>query len=141
MRIMLIAAVAAALVTVSGYITSWFTRAPGSNCSTKPISETWAQDRAYKATLLVRDCNMEETIFYTVRVDAFSPPLRNAWFTIEEIDDDECPDAPPVVHWDGPRTLVSEMRTKTLRGSLVRNIGQDLIMRITYARSSNAFPN
>jgi hypothetical protein len=141
-RLTLLAAAAAALVTVTAYTTSWLTRSLESTCSTKPISGTWAQDRAYKATLLRKDCNLSETIFYAVRIDAFSPLLRHAWFTIEEIGDDERPPAPPTLRWTGAQNLAIEMVTKTLRGSLVRNVGQDLTTSVTYvARLPMAFPN
>jgi hypothetical protein len=129
------------LLLGTAYVTSYFARLPESNCSTSPISEAWAEDHAYKATLLEKQCNKWETIFYSVRVDAYSPPLRRAWFTIEQVEDDERPVA-PVVRWEMRRALLIEMQTRTLSGTIQRHVGDDLtIVRRFQAREPNAFPN
>ena len=127
---------------VTVYVTSYISRLPESNCSTGPISELWSEDHAYKASLLKKNCKMDETIFYSVRIDAHSPPLRHAWFTKREIADDEYPSGPPMVSWITPRKLEIEMRTRTLRGSLVEHVGDDLtVVRIFNASEPEAFPN
>lgn len=44
-------------------VTSYCARLPESNCVTTPASEYLAPDRAYKATVLEKDCNMGEDLF------------------------------------------------------------------------------
>src|SRR5882757_9721357 len=131
----------AALVAVTAYVTSWLARGPEQYCSTAPVMEFWSGDRAYKATLLIKNCNKDESIFYRVRVDAMSPPLKYGWFKYLDLDDDERPNAPPLVRWDRPRLLSIEMQTRTLRGSIVQNVGEDLSTSVTYvAKEPAAFP-
>jgi hypothetical protein len=138
MKGLLIAGAIALLV----YLTSYIARLPESNCTTSPASEIWSPDRAYKATLLVKDCNLSETIFYSIRVDAYSPPLSTGFFTHEVIEDDERPSEPPTVRWDTPRKLAVEMKTRTLHGTVQRHSGDDLTIVRTYiARQPDAFPN
>lgn len=131
-----------ALIAVTVYTTSYLARLPESNCSTSPVSELWSEDRVYKATILMKDCNMGETIFYSVRVDAYPPPPRRGWFTKREIDNDERPSEPPAVRWEAPRTLLIEMKTRTLVGSMREHVGDDLtIVRVFAAQAPDAFPN
>ncbi len=63
-----------AAVGVTAYVTHWITAGPEQYCKTTSTAESWAPDRAYKATVFKKDCNSGESIFYSVRVDAFSPP-------------------------------------------------------------------
>jgi hypothetical protein len=43
----------------------WYVaRLPESNCASKSIGTFWNADRAFKATLLEKDCNAGETLFY-----------------------------------------------------------------------------
>jgi hypothetical protein len=125
------------------YATSYISKLPESNCTTSPISSLWSDDRAYEATILKMDCNMSETIFYSVRIDAFSPPLREAWFTKQEIESDEfpVPSEPPSIRWIDSRHLEITMKTKTIGGMLNEHVGHDLIITRTYIASSpSAFP-
>lgn len=129
-------------VAVVIYITAYVARLPESNCSTKSVSEIWSEDRAYKATILLKNCNIGETLFYSVRVDARSPPLRLAWFTNREIEDDERPSEPPKVRWQSPRALLIEMTTRTTEGTIRESVGDDLtIIRRFSAKEPRAFPN
>jgi hypothetical protein len=122
-RIVLVAMVAA-LMAITAYITSWLARGPEPDCSTEAAKEFWSQDRAYKAALLIKNCNLGESILYRIRVDAMSPPLKRGWFQYIDLDNDERPDALPSIRWDGPRWLSIEMQTRTLRGSIVQNTGR-----------------
>jgi hypothetical protein len=63
------------------YGTAYVMRLPESNCANSNVSELWASDHAYKATLIKKDCNMGEAFIFSVRVDAYAPPLTRAWFT------------------------------------------------------------
>jgi hypothetical protein len=130
------------LIAIAVCVTSHVARLPESNCSTSPVFDLPSEDQAYSATVLVKDCNVGETIFYSVRIDARSPPLRLGWFTIYEIEDDERPDGPPELRWEALRTLVIEMPTRTLAGLIRTHIGDDLILvRNFRAKAPDAFPN
>jgi len=130
------------VIALTAYASSYIARLPESNCHTTPVSDLWSDDRAYKATVLVKNCNLDETIFYSVRIDAYSPPLRLGWSTHEVIESDERPFEVPTVRWKEPRTLAIEMETKTLRGSIELHVGDDLTIVRTYiAKTPEAFPN
>jgi hypothetical protein len=121
----------------------WFivyvARLPESNCKTTPISEYFAPDRAYKATVLEKNCNRGETFFYTVRIDAYSPQLSKAWFNRAELESGLDGQNPPVVHWAEPRRVEVLVKTHALAGTLTVHMGQvwgqDLILVRTYEPS------
>lgn len=114
----------------------------GQNCSTSLVTESWATDRAYKIALSKKDCNSGESIFYSARIDAFSPPLRAAWFTVRELDDDEYPERAPALTWTGSRQIEINMPTRTLNGRLAEHAGDDLtIIRVFTASKPDAFPS
>ena len=48
------------------YLTSYISRLPESNCTTRRVSKSWSSDRAYNATLLRKECNLGETAFMMV---------------------------------------------------------------------------
>jgi hypothetical protein len=131
------------IVVLTAVVTSYIARLPESNCSTSVISETWSEDRVYKATTQVKDCNAGETQFYSVRVDAHGPQLpHGGWFATYDVKDDERNPGPPDVYWDAPRTLSIDMKTGTLSGSIRQNAGDDLTVIQTYtAKTPNQFPN
>src|ERR1700746_3846190 len=88
---------AIALVVVAGltaYWPHWIPLGPERYCKTSSTAESWAPDRAYKATVFKKDCNLGESIFYSVRVDAFSPPERHSFFTTRQLEADVWPDEP-----------------------------------------------
>jgi hypothetical protein len=129
-------------VGVTSYL-SYCAALPASpNCRVTSLSEIWAPDHAYKATLVKKDCNLGESIFYSVRIDAFSPPLRDAWFSTREIEDDEYPAGPPDVRWSAERQLEITMPTRAMSGSVTDRAGDDLVVvRIYLASKPEAFPN
>jgi hypothetical protein len=139
LRMAIWAIVTVAAVVLAVVVTSYVARLPESNCSTSAVSETWSEDRFYKATTQLKDCNAGETQFYSVRVDAGGP---RGWFAIYDVEDDEeHPGSPPDVHWDASRVLSITMKTGTLRGSIRRNVGDDLTVIQTYtAKTPNQFP-
>jgi hypothetical protein len=131
------------VVGVTAYVTHWVTLGPEQYCKTSSTAESWAPDRAYRATVLKKDCNLGESIFYSVRVDAFSPPERSAWFTTRELEADVWPDQPrpPELTWTTPRQLEITMVTMTLGGRLTEHVGDSLtIVRIFNAAKPDAFP-
>jgi hypothetical protein len=138
------AIVVVAIVLLTAVVTSHVARLPESNCSTSAVSETWSDDRLYKATIERKDCDDGETQFYSVRVDADRPKEPGGgWFATYKVQDDEAnPDGPPDVHWDNPRTLSIGMKTQTLRGSIRQNVGDDLTVIQTYtAKAPDRFPH
>jgi len=133
-----------AVVGLTAYATHWITLGPEKYCKTSSTAESWAPDRAYKATVFKKDCNLGESIFYSVRVDAFSPPERTPWFTNRELEADVWPEEPrpPNLIWTTPRQLEITMATKRLDGRLTEHIGNELtIVRIFNAMKPDAFRN
>jgi hypothetical protein len=128
---------------VTIYITSFIARLPESTCKTTSESVHWTQDRAYKATLLKKSCNLGETLFYSIRIDAYSPPLKRAWFVpAYELENDDYPDRPPALQWTSPRRLEVAVSTRTTSGTITTNVGDDLtLVRIYRPREPGAFPN
>lgn len=129
---------------VTAYISHRMTLGPEAYCETSSIAESWAPDRAYKATVFKKDCNLGESIFYSIRVDAFSPPERMAWFTVRELENDAWPAPPelPKVTWSAARQLEIVSGTKTLGGQLSELAGDNLtIIRIFSPLTPDAFPN
>jgi hypothetical protein len=138
------AIVVVAIAVLTAVVTSYVARLPESNCSTSAVSETWSEDRLYKATIQLKECNEGETRFYSVRVDADRPnEPGGGWFATYAVQDDEPnPDGPPDVHWDTPRTLSISMKTQSLRGSIRQNVGDDLTVVETYtAKAPDQFPH
>ncbi|HWE76716.1 MAG TPA: hypothetical protein VG328_26355 [Stellaceae bacterium] len=144
MKLAISGAIVLAAIGVTAYVTSAFMRSPDYYCTTKPITELWTSDRAYKATLFEKNCNSGESLFYSVRVDAFSPPLRRGWFNNTEIEYDaryDVADSPPALRWATPRQLEIKMKTYTLSGTLKSHNGDDLTMvRIFEPEAPDTFP-
>jgi hypothetical protein len=111
---------AALLLRIVWYVA----RLPDSNCTSKSVGEFWNADRAFKATLLVKNCNAGETLFYSARIDAYSPPLHGSWFLpgIQLESDQDWPRTVPVVRWTTPRQVEIDVDTDTVAGSLTRLI-------------------
>lgn len=117
-----------------------FRKGPG--CTSALLTEMWSADRAYSAALHKKDCNQGESILYSVRVDAHSPPLRIDWSSNYELRNDKYPDQAPSLLWRSDRELEITVKTRTLRGKLQVNAGDDLTITEAYDPSDpNAFPN
>ena len=131
------------LIGLAVYFLWYVVHLPESNCTTKSVAALWAPDRAYKATLLEKKCNLSESLFYSVRVDAYSPPLKTGWFVPGfELENDQYPTGHPQLRWATPRRLEISVATRTMTGSLVENAGDDLTVVRTYtAHDPGAFPN
>jgi hypothetical protein len=117
------ALVLAFILTV--YLTSYISKLPESNCATEPVSSLWTNDRAYKATLLKKDCNLSETIFYSVRIDK-----PDDWFLRVEIEEDPYPAqaAEPAMKWDSHR-LAIDIPAEKFTGSIERREGDLTVVR------------
>jgi hypothetical protein len=111
------------------YLTSYFSRLPESNCTTGPVSSSWSSDSAYKATLLRKDCNLSETVFYSVRIDK-----PGAWFLMVEIEEDPYPAQAfePAMKWD-PHKLQIDIPAEKFSGSIERREGDLTVVR-SYVR-------
>jgi hypothetical protein len=104
---------------------TWYVaRLPESNCSSKPVAELGNEDRAFKATLIEKNCNAGETLFYSVRIDAHSPPLRNGWFIPGyELEGDETwPRQIPTLRWVTPRQLEILVKTEMVGGTITNRV-------------------
>ena len=107
------------------YLTSYISRLPETNCTTGPVSSLWSGDNVYKATLLKKDCNLGETIFYSVRVDKLG-----AWFLGVEIEEDPYPAqaSEPAVKWDLHKLKI-DIPAETFSGSIEHREGDLTVMR------------
>ena len=116
-------------VALAIYLTSYFSRLPDSNCTTSPVSSSWSSDRAYKATLLRKDCNLGETVFYSVRIDK-----AGAWFLRVEIEEDPNPaqSSEPTMRWDSHKLEV-DIPAEAFSGSIERREGDLTVVR-SYVR-------
>jgi hypothetical protein len=134
---MSIALIGAFIITI--YVTEYVARLPESNCTSSPISSLWSSDHTYKATLLKKDCNLGETIFYSVRLDKPSTRTDREWFFVEEIEADPYPaeTPPPEMKWDLHR-LEIDTAAEMLSGAMERREG-DLTLIRSYV--SRAKPN
>src|ERR1700728_4807471 len=105
-------------------VTWYIARLPESNCSSKPVAESWNEDHAFKATLIKKNCNAGETLFYSVRVDAHSPPLHSGWFVPGyELEADETwPRQIPSFRWVTPRELGVTVNTGTVSGTVTNTV-------------------
>ena len=56
---------------IVAYVSHWMTLGSAAYCKTSSIAESWTADRAYKATVLMKDCNLSESISYSVRSRRF----------------------------------------------------------------------
>jgi hypothetical protein len=107
------------------YLTSYFSRLPESNCTIGPVSSSWSRDSAYKATLLRKDCNLGETVFYLVRIDK-----PGAWFLRVEIEEDQNPahSSEPTMRWDSHKLEV-DIPAEAFSGSIERREGDLTVVR------------
>lgn len=111
----------------------------GPSCVTTSEAEFWSPDRIYKAALSKKDCNLGESIVYSVRVDHLT---HRQWFAVWDVETDERPERPPKVIWTADRALEITMPTRTLSGKLTQYVGDDLTMTRVYAATKpDAFPN
>jgi len=92
---------------------------------TSPVSSSWSHDRAYEATLLRKDCNLGETVFYSVRIDR-----AGAWFLRLEIEQSPFPDqaVEPAMKWDAHK-LEIDIPAETFSGSIERRAGALTVVR------------
>jgi hypothetical protein len=115
------------------YLTSYISRLPESNCSTEPVSSSWSSDHVYKATLLRKNCNSSETVFYSVRIDK-----PEAWFFKQDIERDPWPahTSEPIMKWDSHKLEIG-IPAQTLTGSIEQQREGDLTVVRAYIRPSN----
>lgn len=112
------------LITVS-FVTGRFgaiDNDPDKNCHTSAVTDVWSSTRSYEAILLKKNCNEDESIFYTVRLNFFAPtagPLGDrSSFAIHDLENDDYPDTKPELYWENSRTLVAVVKTRELAGTL-----------------------
>jgi hypothetical protein len=126
-------------LVLTAYVTHWITLGPQPDCKTSSTAESWAPDGAYKATVFKKNCNMDESIFYSVRVDAFSPPERYSFFATRQLEGPDHP-PPPELTWSTPRQLEITMTTARLSGRLTERVGDSLAIVRIYDAKPAAFP-
>jgi hypothetical protein len=107
------------------YLASYVSRLPEANCTTSSVSSLWSGDHVYKATLLKKDCNLGETVFYSVRVEK-----PDAWFLRVEIEEDPYPAqaSEPAVSWDLHRLEIG-IPAETFSGSIQHRVGDLSVVR------------
>jgi hypothetical protein len=68
-------------------------------------------------------------LFYSIRIDAYAPPIAHAWFVPGvELEDHSYPTGNPAFQWAGPRRLEVVVSTRALTGSLTTHVGDDLTL-------------
>jgi len=94
-------------------------------CTTASVTSLWSGDRAYEATLLKKDCNHEETIFYSVRIDK-----PHEWFMIQDVEEDgyPTPAVQPHLKWSAHRLQI-DIPARSLRGSYEHREGDLSVVR------------
>ena len=113
-------------------------------CKTMTIATSWSPDRIYEASLIEKNCNQGESLFYSVRIDAKPRPGRRGWFVPGyELENDLVhPESPPAMTWATPRRLEIKVGTRTLAGSLELSAGDDLtVVRDYVPAARGAHPN
>lgn len=131
-------AVAILFLAVTIYLTSYIARLPESNCSTAQLQDFWSADRRYRSVLMKKECNLGETIFYSVRLETSGKPRLEGWYVVLNIegeggiDEDE-----PSVEWISPNTLEIKSTTGTLKGTIERRIEEVTIIRSYRPRGSS----
>jgi hypothetical protein len=110
------------------YITSYISRLPESACFTRPISAVWSSDHLYEATLLRKDCDDGETVFFSVRIDKPNTPT-GGWFFVQQVEEDPASFTPPVIKW-ASHNLEIEIVAETMTGSIERRIGDLTVVRV-----------
>lgn len=112
-------------------------------CESITLREQWSSDRVYKATLLRKSCNFSETVFYSLRLDFTGSKTSSGWYVSGfDLEIDEYPRADPEIIWVNSRKVQVLIHTRTLNGTLSRNVGSDLIFVRSYiAKEPLVFPN
>jgi hypothetical protein len=118
----------AALVVVFAfaiYLTSYISRLPDSNCSTRQVSKSWSRDHAYSAALLRKECNLGDTAFYSARI-----AKPGAWFLKIEVEEDPYPAeaVEPTMTWDAHRLRI-DIPAEKFTGSIERREGDLTVVR------------
>jgi hypothetical protein len=126
------------------YLTSYISRLPESNCTSGSVLSSWSSDHTYKATLLKKDCNQGETIFYSVRIDKVTPTRINGvpmggWFLVEDIEEDPYPTAAlqPAIKWTAHRLQI-DIPARTFSGSYQHREGDLTLVRSYIAEERNS---
>jgi hypothetical protein len=119
----------AVMFALTIYLTSYISGLPESNCTTDPVVSSWSHDQAYEATLLRKDCNLGETVFYSVRVDK-----PGAWFLRMEIEQGSFPDQAiePSMKWDAHKLQI-DIPAGSFSGAIERREGDLTVVR-SYTR-------
>jgi hypothetical protein len=123
------------LVTI--YATSYFSRLPESNCTTSEVLSISSADHLFKATLLLKECNIAETVFYSVRVEKAGGATDRGWFLIAEIEQDPYPARPsePRLRWHEHK-LGIEIPAKAYKGFIERRVQDDLTIVRSYVAAN-----
>jgi hypothetical protein len=110
---------------------------PEWNCKTRPVDEVWSSDKAFKATILRKACNVDETVFYNVRIDSLGSATTKRWFIpgYELENDDDHPEHAPKLRWTKLHELEAIVRTETLSGKLTVRSADDFVFVRTYLPS------
>jgi hypothetical protein len=107
------------------YLTSYISRLPDSNCSTRQVSKSWSRDHAYSAALLRKECNLGDTAFYSARI-----AKPGAWFLKIEVEEDPYPAeaVEPTMTWDAHRLRI-DIPAEKFTGSIERREGDLTVVR------------
>jgi len=129
-KFIVISAIAIPVVFVAVF---WFALNREGGCTSSIIKQEFSVDKMYKATLLKKDCNIGESITYSIRFDSVGSSVEGGWFIpCFELENDEYPESIPEMRWTDQHRLEVRVRTRTLSGQLTRNINNNLIFSRSY---------
>ena len=122
------------------FLTHHFSR-PDWNCSINSVGQLWSVDRLFKATILRKSCNLDETVFYSVRLDFVGTPSSPASFIPGiELENDQFTPENPILNWSNGHKLEITISTKLMSGTLEDHLNNDLVIIRKYVPSESNFP-
>jgi hypothetical protein len=107
---------------------TWYVaRLPDSNCIRHSVSETRSTDPQYSATLTEKNCNVGETLFYSVTIVTPGGVIRDL-----PLESDLMRPPSPTLRWVDPHTLGVTVSTGTLSGVLTEHWADGLTLVRTF---------
>jgi hypothetical protein len=146
------------------YLTSYISRLPESNCTTSPFTVAWSDDLIYEAIMLKKDCNLGESIFYSVKIhkqpdqagdytdkslkgerssDLMQWTKSKGWFFVVNIEAEAYPGGPPtppVMKWESHKLRI-DIASNILSGSIELQQRQTGDLTVVRSYIDSAKPN
>jgi len=101
-------------------------------CQLNIVANYPNDDGSDVATILRRNCNMEENVTYFLRLNFGPRPGSDGWWNITELENDAYPEGDPSAVWTNNSILQVTISTKALSGTLVWDTGSNIVVTKTY---------